>query len=82
MTANDGIKEMSMEQMDRAAGGASRYDRLPDRDGFMVYRVQSGETLWKIARKFGFTVEELMAWNPKITDRNCVYANEEIYIRL
>ena len=32
------------------------------------YRVKPGDTLWKIARRFGITVEDIIEANPWLTD--------------
>jgi spore germination protein len=32
------------------------------------YRVKPGDTLWKIARRFGITVEDIIEANPGLTD--------------
>ena len=73
--------ELSMDEMDQAAGGANRYKALTPKDGFFAYKVAKGDTLGKIAREFGCTVRDLMNWNPKITNVNQIYVNEFLYIR-
>jgi LysM repeat protein len=44
------------------------------------YVVQAGETLGTIARKFGVTVEALLAANPDITDPKTIMAGQHIFI--
>lgn len=36
-----------------------------ENDGFVVYEVQSSDTLYSVARKYGVTIKELMDWNQK-----------------
>ena len=73
--------ELSMEEMDQAAGGASRYKPLSQKAGFIIYKVQRGDTLTRIAAAHRCTVADIMRWNPKITNKSRIYANEYLYIR-
>ncbi len=45
-----------------------------------VYVVKSGDTLSKIARSFGLTIEQLREANPAITDPNKIKVGDEIII--
>lgn len=51
---------------------------LEEVDGKVVYVVQSGDTMWSIARKFGVTVEALLKENPQITDADALSAGWKI----
>ena len=73
--------ELSAEEMSQASGGANRYKPLTDRPGFIIYKVRRGDTLIKIAKAHNCTEKDLMLWNPKITNRNEIYADEYLYIR-
>ena len=73
------MKEMSVEELGEVAGG---YTKPKEKTGFIIYQVRKGDTLSKIARAHGCTERELMAWNPKITNKNRIYANEYLYIRM
>ncbi len=72
--------ELNAEEMNSIVGGG-RYDKLPPKSGFVIYQVQTGDTLSKIAHKFGCTVNNILAWNPKITNKNTIYAGEYLYIK-
>lgn len=48
-----------------------------DSDGKLFYVVQSGDTMMKIARQFGFSVTELAAYN-HIANANRIYVGEQI----
>ena len=74
--------ELNMDELDKAAGGASRYAPLANKAGYIIYKVRKGDSLGKIAIAFHCTVPDLMRWNPKITDKSRIYANEYLYIRL
>ncbi len=71
--------ELSAEEMNEVAGGAWR--RLPEKKGFIIYQISKGETLGRIAKRFGYTVKDLLTWNPKITDKNKIYYGDYLYIR-
>ena len=45
----------------------------------IVYFVKSGDTLWKIAKKFKSTVEDIMKVN-EIENENKIYPGEQIFI--
>lgn len=44
----------------------------------MKYVVQKGDTLSGIAKAFGTSVDEIMAVNPKIKNRDLIYAGDSI----
>ena len=48
--------------------------------GEMTYEVRWGDTLTGIARRFGTTPEAIMARNPRITNRNRIYAGMVLVI--
>ncbi len=73
--------ELDLNEMNEAAGGVNRYKTLTEKAGFVIYKVQKGDNLSRIAVKHHCTVRDLLTWNPKITDKNCIYVNEYLYIR-
>ncbi len=48
----------------------------------IVYTVQSGDTLSKIARNYGTTVSSIVALNSSITNPNLIYPGEQITINV
>ena len=44
----------------------------------MRYVIQKGDTLNKIAGVFGTTVNDIMSANPKIKNKNLIYAGDTI----
>lgn len=71
--------ELNLDEMNEIAGGA--FKPLPPKTGFIVYQISKGETLGRIAKRFGYTVKDLLNWNPKITDKNKIYYGDYLYIR-
>lgn len=45
------------------------------------YTIQKGDTLSKIAKKYKTTVKHLMELNPKIKDKNKIYAGDTIRVK-
>ena len=66
------MNEVSAEELEQAAGGASDYRRI-------VYTVKKGDTLTKIAHRYGVTVDNLVHWNA-IKDRNLIVVGQKIVI--
>ncbi len=50
----------------------------PPPAGGKIYYVQSGDTLKKIAARFGTTLDALLAANPQITNQNLIYVGQAI----
>ena len=71
--------ELDLNEMNEVAGGA--FKPLPVKRGFIVYQISKGETLGRIAKRFGYTVKDLLNWNPKIVDKNKIYYGDSIYIK-
>ena len=45
-----------------------------------VYRVEQGDTLWEIARRFGLSLETLIALNPQIKNPNLIHVGDEVRV--
>ncbi|MGE7367138.1 GW dipeptide domain-containing protein, partial [Desemzia incerta] len=45
-----------------------------------VYTVQSGDSLGAIASKFGLSLNQLLEWNPKITNPNLIKVGQKINV--
>ena len=59
---------MNDDQLDQVAGGS-----------ILPYRVQPGDTLGTIAKKYNVTVEQLMKWN-NIQDPNYLVVGQQLKI--
>ena len=75
------MKEMNLNEMEEAVGGTGgSKNPLPPRQGYFIYWIQRGDTLGKIARKFGTTVNAIKAANSTIHNVNDITADYYIYI--
>ena len=66
-------KELNLKELAVAAGGTGEDAR------YIIHTVKKGDTLHKIARRFGVTVDDLIRWN-SINDRNLILIGQEIRI--
>lgn len=46
-----------------------------------VYKIKKGDTLTKIAKKKGITVDNLLEMNPEITDPNLIYEGDTLKLK-
>ena len=47
---------------------------------FFAYTIMTGDTLWSLARRYNTFVEEIMFYNPEITDADRIYVGQTIVI--
>ena len=73
------FEELGAAEMNEVAGGAKR---PKEKEGYVIYQIKRGDTLTKIARMFNTTIASIMAVNPKIKDKNLIYDDDYIYIKL
>lgn len=45
-----------------------------------VYTIKKGDTLYKIAKENGFTVEQLLKVNPQLTEDKIIYPGDKVFI--
>ena len=70
--------ELSLEELEKIDGG---YKKPAEKPGFIIYQIVKGDNLSKIAKKFKTTVANILAWNPKIKNKNLIYAGDYLYIK-
>ena len=70
--------ELSIDELEKIGGG---YKRPVEKAGFVIYQIRRGDNLSKIAKAYRCTVNDLLRWNPKITNKNLIYAGDYLYIR-
>jgi LysM repeat protein len=59
--------------------GEPNPDRLNDIASITIYRVKKGDTLWKLAKRFNTTVDEIVKLN-SIENPDLIYPNERFII--
>ena len=69
----DNQKELNPAELEQAGGGAGASAR------YIIHIVQKGETLHKIARQYGVSVDDLVRWNG-IKNRNLIFIGQELKI--
>jgi LysM repeat protein len=75
------MNELNLNEMEMINGGhGGSPTRLPEKPGYWVYRIQSGDCLSKIAGRNGTTAEYLKRINPTIHNINDITAGYYIYI--
>ena len=52
---NNEMKEVNLEELEGTAGGAGT--------NYIIYIVVKGDNLTRIAKRYGVTVKQLVAWN-------------------
>lgn len=60
--------------------GSSLSNVLPTRDGLMIYKVQSGDNLSKIAANFGISLNTIYWANPNLNNRGQINVGQELVI--
>ena len=70
--------KLDLEEMSQVSGG---YKRPQEKQGFIIYQIVKGDTLIGIAKRYNTTEAQIRAWNPKITNKNLIYAGDYLYIK-
>ena len=74
-------EELNLNEMETVSGGKGGSPTpLAPTAVFDVYRVESGDTLTRIAGKFKTSVSYLMAINPTISSKNDITAGYYMYV--
>ncbi len=68
---SENTRELTINEMSEIAGGAG--------GKCTIYVVQRGDTLTKIARHFGVSVDDIVRWNG-IKDRNLIITGQRLKI--
>ena len=79
----DTMKELNMNEMEAVTGGKNEggYDRKPRaKKNCFIYKIQSGDTLTKIANRNDTTVQAIMRVNPELKNPNFIVAGCYIFI--
>ena len=76
-------RELNLEEMEKVTGGGNEggYEKKPrPKAGCSIYKICSGDTLGKIARRNGTSVSRIMSMNPEIRNQNFIVPGHYIYI--
>ena len=76
-------KELNLNEMEEISGGKNEggYSRRPqEKAGCVIYQIAPGQTLGKIARANGTTVERIMKANKELKNPNFIRAGAYIYL--
>ncbi|MGI9862552.1 SafA/ExsA family spore coat assembly protein [Moorella naiadis] len=63
-----------------ATGGVETQHMVPPCPNGFLYTVQSGDTMYFIAQRFGVSLEALIAANPQVADPNLIYPGQVLCI--
>lgn len=63
-----------------AVSATTSASTAPTTQQYETYLIKSGDTLSKIAKRYGTTVEKIMAANPYVTNKNKIYAGKTLQI--
>ena len=72
-------KNVNINIIDNIGISENQYDSDEDYNSLIMYIVNPGDTLWKIAKKFNSTVGELTRMNG-IEDGSTINVGQKIYI--
>ena len=73
--------ELNLNEMEEISGGRGRSRTvLPRKEGFIVYQIEAGENLTKIAKRYSTTVKAIKAANPTIDNANFIRSGFYIYV--
>ena len=62
--------ELNMNELEQATGGKGGYKKPPEPiDGLEIYQIKQGDTLTRIARRYGTTWMELKDLNREVIKR-------------
>ncbi|MBR3430299.1 MAG: LysM peptidoglycan-binding domain-containing protein [Clostridia bacterium] len=75
------LQELNLNEMEDVTGGKGGSKKLlPQKDGYVVYQIERGDTLLKIASWYGTTVKAIQNANPTIKNANDITAGYYIYV--
>lgn len=75
------MQEMNLEEMDEVSGGrGGSKSKLAPKKGMIVYQIQHGDTLIRIAQRYGTTARKIAAVNPTIKNMSDITTGYYIYI--
>ena len=83
LNVNTNETELNMETLEQVSGGKDNggFARKPKaKAGCQIYQIKHGDTLIKIAKRYGTTADHLMRINPELTNRSFIVSGCYIYV--
>ena len=76
-------KELNLNEMEAVTGGDRHFKPEPDREGWIQHKVEGGETLIRIAKKYNIPDwTKIQEWNPHIDkEKFMIRAGEYLWIK-
>ena len=75
--------ELTADALEQASGGKDNggFAHKPRaKAGCQIYQIKHGDTLIKIAKRYGTTADHLMRINPELTNRSFIVSGCYIYV--
>ena len=75
--------ELNVEELEEATGGKRHFKPEPERKGWIQHQVQKGDTLIRIAEKYGISNwRDIIKWNNHINpETNMIRDGEYLWIK-
>ena len=76
------MHELNLDELENVVGGkCGGYSQKPgEKSGCKIHKIVHGETLTKLAARYGTTVKKIMSVNPELTDPAFIVSGCYIYI--
>ena len=77
------MKELNLNEMEDVVGGKRHFSPEPDRKGWLQHKVEPGDTLIRLAKKYNIPDWRLIrTWNPHIShETNMIIDGEYLWIK-
>ena len=77
------MNELKINELEEIVGGNNDggYERRPrEKSNCFIYQIRRGDTLSRLAGRYGTTVSRIMAVNPELVDASYIVTGHYIYI--
>lgn len=81
-TGTDGTTSATAKNWTETKSNGTTTTKQVIPEGADVYVVKSGDMVWKIAKAYGLTIDELLKLNPNIKNANMIYAGQKLIVKL
>ena len=77
------MNELNLNELEEVSGGKISFKRRKDKAGYTQYQVVAGDTLIRIANKYGISDwRKIREWNPHINhETNMIRTGEWLWIK-